>query len=241
MDTRPAAHRIQDMPSEARPREQVEARGVANVDDETLLAVLLRTGRQGAGVLQVARDVLGRSRDGLPELAAMDLDELQKVAGLGRVKALELQVAFELGRRACQRSRRPRPEMNQPSYAASILAPYVGHLEVEQFFVCLLDQKCRLLGTPHDVSQGTANTTLVHPREVFRPAIRAGAVNILVAHNHPSGDPEPSRNDLTLTRRLVEAGKLIGIAVVDHLVIGGGGGATPPFVSLRARRPDLWA
>ena len=241
MDARPAAHRIQDMPSEARPREQVEARGADGVDDDVLLAVLLRTGRRGAGVLQVARDVLGRSRDGLPGLAAMDLDELRQVAGLGRVKALELQVAIELGRRACQRSRRPRPDMTRPACAAAILAPYVGHLEVERFLVCLLDQKCRLVGDPADVSHGTANTALVHPREVFRPAIRAGAVNVLVAHNHPSGDPEPSREDLNLTRRLVEAGKLVGIAVVDHLVIGSGGGEAPPFASLRARRPDLWA
>lgn len=231
---------IRDMDQANRPRERVEAKGPQAVDDDILLAVLLRTGRKGVSVLELAREVLSRGGGGLPELAALDLDDLQSVAGLGRVKALELQVAFELGRRACQRERARRPDMHRPDYAAAVLSPYLAHLDVEQFFICPLDQKCRLIGEPLDIAQGIATATLVHPREVFRAAIRVGAVNILAAHNHPSGDPTPSDDDISLTQRLVESGKLLGISLVDHLVIGGGGGTPPPFASLRARRPDLW-
>lgn len=232
---------IRDMDAQCRPRERVEALGADAVDDEVLLAVLLRTGRRGASVLEVAREVLSRARDGLPELAAMDLEELRKIAGLGRVKALELQVAFELGRRACQRQRARRADMARADYAAHVLSPYLGHLDVEQFFVCPLDQKCHLIGEPVNVSRGSANASVVHPREVFRTAIRAGAVHLIVAHNHPSGDPAPSKEDLALTRRLVETGTIVGIALLDHLIIGGGGGDTPSFVSLRRLRPDLWS
>lgn len=236
----PPSTLIRDMDQANRPRERIEAKGPEAVDDDILLAVLLRTGRRGASVLQLAREVLSRSGGGLPELAAMDLRELQTVAGLGRVKALELQAAFELGRRACQRERARRPDMHRPDSAASVLSPYLAHLDVEQFFVCPLDQKCRLIGEPLDIAQGIATATLVHPREVFRAAIRVGAVNILATHNHPSGDPTPSDDDISLTQRLVESGKLLGITLVDHLVIGGGGGTPPPFTSLRLRRPDLW-
>ncbi len=165
----------------------------------------------------------------LIELARAEVGELVAERGLGRVGARRLAAAFELARRLHGSRRAQRPSVRSPSRVLRLLEDEVRGSEQERFFVLLLDGK-HALRRIELVSLGTLTTSLVHPREVFRPAVRAAAAAVVCAHNHPSGDPEPSAEDVEVTRRLLDAGKLLGIPVLDHVVLGDG-----RFVSLRER------
>jgi len=176
------------------------------------------------------REPLGFAADGdLVELARAEVGELVAERGLGRTGARRLAAAFELARRLHGVRRAQRPSVRSPSRVLRLLEDEVRGAEQERFFVLLLDGK-HALRRIELVSLGTLTTSLVHPREVFRPAVRAAAAAVVCAHNHPSGDPEPSAEDVEVTRRLLDAGKLLGIPVLDHVVLGDG-----RFVSLRER------
>lgn len=225
--------RIRDLPGKARPREIALERGVERTDDGVLLAILLRTGgRPGQGVLDLARDLLGRYGHSLERIADASVEELVAVPGLGPVKALELKAALELGRRAATPDTAgARPVVAGPLPVVDLLGAQAARLDREVFWVLPLNAKYRLLRPPAEITSGLLDTSLAHPREVFREAIRAMAAAIVVAHNHPSGDPHPSREDVQTTRRLVDAGRLVGIPVLDHVILGRGN--PPPYTSLR--------
>ena len=200
-----------------RPREKLERLGVESLGDNELLAVILGSGVAGADALYLANAVIeiGGGVQGLTRLSAA---ELRGLSGIGRVKAAQVLAAVELGRRTLVRGSRERPKIGTPSEAAAFLLPEYGARSVEQFGIVLLDTKRRVIRTKI-VSIGSLDATIVHPREVFREAAAAAASAIILFHNHPSGDPTPSPDDLLLTAQMVDAGQVMGIHVVDHLIL----------------------
>ena len=216
-----------------RPRERLLREGAAALADRELVAVLLGTGTRRRDALAVAMQVLATA-GGPRGLAQVSAARLMQQAGVGPSRAARLLAALELGRRALATPPQARPRLSTPAAVAAYLAPgHAGHRE-ERFGVALLDTKHRLIRVV-PISHGTLDASLVHPREVFRAAAEHSAAAIVLFHNHPSGDPAPSVDDLQLTRRLVDAGELMGIAVVDHIVLG-----HDAWISVRESSPGLF-
>jgi len=229
--------RLQDLPKEMMPREEFERIGAANVSTETLLAIILRSGLPGQNVSALARAVLHHF-GGLDKLAEAHYDELRtaNIRGLGRVKCLELAAALELGRRAHATAAKEKQFLvREPTSVYQVISPLMHNLEQEIFWVILLDNKSRMIGNPVEVSRGTLSNSLVHPREVFKKAVRCNAAAVILVHNHPSGDPTPSKEDIELTRRLIDAAQIMGIFVTDHIVLGSRSAFPPGYVSFRER------
>lgn len=232
-----APPKVKDLPLEMRPREEFQRRGAENVPDEVLLALLLRSGVPGKNVTELARELLLRF-GGLASLARADYAELLgcKIKGLGKVKAMELAAALELGRRAAQQGpRHDQPAIREPEAVYRIVSPLARAINQEIFWVLLLDTKNKLITQPVETTRGLLDASPVHPREVFSKAVRYSAASVILAHNHPSGDPTPSREDIDITRRLIEAARILGIRVVDHLVVGRPTSEVPGYVSLREK------
>jgi DNA repair protein RadC len=225
--------RIKDLPGHRRPRELAQEVGVNHAPDEVLLAILLRAGIPGQSVIDLARQVLDRHQGALGQLAKATHAELRAIKGIGPVKALELQAALELGRRAAHGESPPLPVVREPKHVLELLQRQTGQLDQEVVWMLPLDQKYRLRRAPLEITKGILNASLSHPREVFREAIRLAAAAVIVAHNHPSGDPTPSAEDVQTTRQLIETGRVVGIQLLDHIIIGGNQPAPPPYVSLR--------
>jgi DNA repair protein RadC len=200
-----------------RPREKLERVGSGPLGDNELLAIVLGHGLPNAGALELANAVLATT-GGLHGLARVTAAELRRVPGIGAARAARLVAAVEAGRRTLLRGRHERVQIVTAMDAGRILVPQFGTKPVEHFGVMLLDTKHRVLRTTL-ISVGTLDASIVHPREVFREATIAGAFGIILFHNHPSGDPNPSKDDIVLTRRLIEAGELMGITVIDHLIL----------------------
>jgi len=221
---------ISDWPSSERPRERLLRLGPGALGDAELLAIVVRTGRAGETALDLGRRTLALGRgEGLAGLSRLHPDDLAAVAGVGPAKAAQILAALELGRRAA-RAAVPTPfRFRGPEDVAGGLILEMGSLDREQFRVLLLDSKHGLIGT-EVVAVGGLDHVPADPREVFKPAVRRSAAAVIVAHNHPSGDPEPSAQDLALTDRLLDAGRVLGIALLDHIVVARGG-----YVSLAAR------
>lgn len=209
---------IREMPEGDRPRERLQARGAAALGDAELIAILLRTGVKGQSAVQLARQLLKEFR-ALDELARVPLETLAKVKGVGATKAIQLKAAFELARRLAARPREKQPVISSPEDAASLLREEVRLLDRELFQVLLLNTKNGLI-KKCEISRGSLNASIVEPREVFKDAIAASAASVILAHNHPSGDPTPSSEDISITKRLVKAGELLNIAVLDHIILG---------------------
>jgi DNA repair protein RadC len=224
----PPAHTILAMASSERPRERLQQLGAGVLSDVELLAILLRTGYRGVNVIQLAQEVLEQCGR-LGGLARTPFDQLQKVNGVGPAKATELFAAFELGRRAMNARPDDQAQVKSPEDAVRQLGD-MACLEKEEMRVLLLNQKNRLLAKPR-IYQGSVHTTVVRITELFKDAVRLNCASLIVAHNHPSGDPTPSPEDAALTREIVKAGELLDIEVLDHLVIGAGG----KFASLKER------
>jgi DNA repair protein RadC len=218
--------RVQDLPAEERPRERLARLGAAALSNQELVALLLGTGSTRASALDLAERLLA---DGLRPLAARSLDELEAEAGLGRAKATRLLAALELGARLASEGVGAEPAFRTPDDAARFLLPRYGTRPVETFGLLALDIRHRLKKEAV-ISVGCLTSSLVHPREVFQQAVVSRAAALVLFHNHPSGDPEPSSEDLALTRRLASAGTLMGIEVLDHVILGAG-----RFVSLKER------
>ena len=212
-----------------RPREKLERLGAASLGDNELLALVLGHGAAQTGALDLANDVL-TAAGGLHGLTRASIDELRRIPGIGAARASQLLAAVDAGRRTLVRSRRERPQIMEPRNAAELLIPQFGSKRVEHFGVLLLDTKHRVMRTSV-VSVGSLDASVVHPREVFREATMVGAAAIVLFHNHPSGDPAPSDDDLALTERLVRAGELMGIHVLDHVIV-----AESRFHSMRERK-----
>jgi DNA repair protein RadC len=210
------------------PRERLKRCGADALTTAELIAIVLRTGTRGENVVHLAQRLL-REHGGLLGLARVPFNELTRTKGIGQTKALELQAVFELGHRISRESLGERKTIKSPSDAALLLAE-MGLLEQEEMRTVLLDTKNHVLATP-TVYSGSLHTTVIRVGELFREAVRQNCAAIIVVHNHPSGDPSPSPEDIAVTRELVQAGKLLDIDVLDHLVIGAGA----KFVSLKER------
>lgn len=211
------------------PRERLAALGAEALADAELVALLLRSGSARLAARDVAQALL-RRHGGLRGLARAPFADLRREPGLGDAKVATLLAAFELGRRVASARLRPGDPIRSPADVHRHFHPLLRDAPHERFLVVLLDGRHRVI-RPVLTSQGTLTASLVHPREVFAPALREPAAAIVLVHNHPSGDPEPSEEDLSITKRLVQVGDLHGIAVLDHVIIGSRG-----MVSMRARQ-----
>jgi DNA repair protein RadC len=212
--------RLTEQPVGDRPRERLNRLGAQALTVQELVAVLLGSGCAGRDALAVAGDLLARVDGSLSRLAARPAAEVAHIPGIGQVKAGRLAAALELGRRAGT-EREPPPERIQgPADVQRLCAPAMRVLPVEEFHVLALGSQSQLLAD-RLITRGILNSSLVHPREVFRAAIAEAAAGIIVVHNHPSGDPTPSADDRAVTRQLVEAGRMLDLPVYDHVVIGG--------------------
>jgi DNA repair protein RadC len=211
---------VKPLAPQDRPREKLARAGVGSLGDNELVALVLGTGVKSRNALAVAQDVL-EAAGGVAGLTQVGLDQLVRVPGVGQPRAARLMAAVELGRRVVSRMGDERLRFATPADIGRYLLPlYGGHLE-ERFGVVMLDSKLRLIRA-ETVSVGILDASIAHPREIFRRAALASAASIAVFHNHPSGDPMPSDEDLFLTRRLLAAGDVMGIEVIDHLILGAG-------------------
>ncbi len=219
---------VKGLPTEDRPRERLLHQGAAALSSAELLAILLQTGTQAAS----ATDLAGRllvTFGSLDALSRAQPDELTRQVGIGPTKATAVLAAFELGRRAQAAPAARRPAIRTPGDVAALLGGQMRHLDREHFRAVLLNTRHEVLDAP-SVAVGGLDSAPIHPREVFKEAIRRSAAAVILVHNHPSGTPEPSADDLRITARLREAGRVVGIEVLDHVIIGDG-----RFVSLRER------
>jgi DNA repair protein RadC len=224
--------RLKDQPASERPRERLAAHGPDALSQAELIAILLRTGLKGANALDIARQLVGKYGS-LRSLALASLEELQTVKGIGRDKAVTLAAAFALARKMAEELRDDAPLLDTPEAVANLMREHNRLREVETFQILLLNTRRRLIRV-EEVSRGTLDTILVHPRDVFKSAIAANAAAVVLMHNHPSGDPTPSEADIKVTRDLIRAGQLLQIDVLDHVVLGRATQERPrDYVSLR--------
>lgn len=225
---------LKDYPKNLKPRERLLAQGVEALSDVELLALLLSTGHSEQTALELAQEVLLLSPErSLKSLQGLGISELCQIKGMGTAKATRVAAALEMGRRVSQSSLTDRLTLNRPDLVAAWLMPRFSGLKQEHFIVMFLDAKQRLTG--HKViSIGTMTEALVHPRDIFRMALAHQAYALIVAHNHPSGDPQPSAADIQLTRQLIECGKIMQIEIQDHLIVG-----ESEYYSMRAEL-GLW-
>lgn len=232
--------RIADLPLSERPRERLLAVGAKNLSNAELIAILLATG-QGKGKLSavglgqyILQYLSANQRDSLDVLREISPNELMKIPGVGLAKATTILAGIELGKRAFQFRPNVKAIIDNPNAAAAAFSPELMWQSQERFAVLMLDTKNSLIGT-QVITIGIATETLVHPREVFREAIRQSATNIIIAHNHPSGNLEPSEEDKILTETLLQSSELLNIPILDHLILGNG-----DYSSIR-NVTDLWA
>ena len=209
---------IREMPEGERPRERLKLRGAAALSDAELVAILLRTGMKGISVVQLAQELLVKFRT-LPALASAPVEEIAKVKGVGETKAIQLKAAFELARRLSSNTRDKQNPISSPEDAAAAVREDMRLLDREEFRVLLLNTKNGLI-KKCEVSRGSLNASIVEPREVFKDAIAASAASMILVHNHPSGDPTPSSEDIAETKSLFKAGELLNISVLDHIILG---------------------
>jgi DNA repair protein RadC len=224
--------RLKDQPASERPRERLVAHGADALTNAELIAILLRTGLKGANAVEIGRQLL-QKYGSLQGLAQASVPDLQTIKGIGRDKAVTLVAGFTLARKMAFELRNELPMLDTPDAIASLMRDKNRSYEVEHFQVILLNTRRRLIRT-EEVSQGTLDTILVHPREVFKVAIAANAAAVVLVHNHPSGDPTPSEADIKVTRDLIRAGQLLKIEVLDHVILGRATQERPKdYVSLR--------
>ncbi|SJZ67054.1 DNA replication and repair protein RadC [Trichlorobacter thiogenes] len=218
-----SSNAIKDWPEDERPREKLLKRGAAALSDAELLALVLRTGDAAAGksAIDLGRELLERCNGNLRELAQAELNELQQIKGLGLAKAASIKAAFTLGSRFQARKLETLERFTAPAQVFDFFHHELRDNRKELFLILLLDGKNRITRKVQ-ISEGCLNQSIVHPREVFAPAVRESAAAVIFIHNHPSGDPAPSREDREITRRLKEGGEILGIKVLDHIIIGDG-------------------
>jgi|TARA_B110000495_G_scaffold202599_1_gene223150 DNA repair protein RadC len=210
--------RIKDLPNRERPRERLAELGPDALSDVELIAILLRTGLQGKSAVDVGAELV-RQFGTLSALSQATLEELQTIKGIGRDKAIALQSAFTLARRMAAEIREAAPVLDTPESVANFLREECRPYKVEHFYAIFVNTRRRLIRKVH-LTNGTLDAAIVHPRDVFRHAVAANASAVILVHNHPSGDPTPSKADITVTRDLVRAGQLLKIEVLDHVILG---------------------
>ncbi len=220
---------IKEMYREERPYEKCEQYGAENLTDAELLAVLLRTGTKGENSLQLAKRILHPdfAQEGILNIHQWSMEQLLGVKGIGKVKSIQILCLSELAKRLSKAEAQSGLNFSAPETIAQYYMEDMRHKKKEEMKLLLLNSKTKLIGES-ELSLGTVNTTLVSPREVFVEALRRNAVAVILLHNHPSGDPTPSKQDVLITRRVTEAGRLIGVELLDHIIIGDN-----CFISLR--------
>lgn len=220
--------KIKDWPKNERPRERLIKYGADSLSDAQLLAIILRTGSGEKGVMGLSIELIDTFKT-LRNIDAASISELSSIKGLGIAKIAQIKAALELGKRLMGEPSDGKPVFSSSNAIYSYFAPRFKNLKKELFIGVLLDAKNRLI-KECKVSEGTLTNSLIHPREAFREAIKESAASVIFVHNHPSGDPAPSRDDITITERLKSAGDIIGISVIDHVIIGDG-----KYVSLKEK------
>jgi DNA repair protein RadC len=218
---------VKELPESERPYEKLERFGAHVLSDAELLAIIIRSGSRKDRSIDLAHKVLNINQKGLIGIYQLSLKELQTISGIGRVKAIQMKAIAELSKRISKTHAMTTMQVNSPSSVANIYMEEMRHLQQEHLKLVLLDTKNKII-LEHYISIGTVNCSLINPREVLIYALKNQAVNIILLHNHPSGDPTPSKEDLLVTKRIVEASDIIGIKLLDHIVIGDG-----RFVSLK--------
>lgn len=212
---------VRDLPKEVRPREKLLQCGASALSDIELLAILLRTGTTSKSVLHLAEDVLAQYKDkGLAAVIHMSPQEIASIHGIGLAKAATVVAAVELGRRLSERAAQTIEKVEGPEDVARYVIPSLRFEQKEHFLAMFLDIRNRILALS-TISVGSLTASIAHPREVFREAIRYSAAGVILVHNHPSGDPAPSREDIQLTKQMMKAGEIMGIPVLDHVVVAG--------------------
>jgi len=212
-------YRVRDVPERQRPRELLDRFGVESVPDNVLLAVILRSGVRGLSVIDLAQQLLNRYGS-LTAMASASVDEFVKLRGMGKTKAQVLKSALELAKRLSEETMVELTRINAPEDIARLLREKSRTLDKEVFWVLLLNTRNALKAPPLEITRGLLDASIVHPREVFRDAIQTASAAIVLAHNHPSGDPKPSAEDIRITKQLVKAGQIIEIQVLDHIILG---------------------
>jgi DNA repair protein RadC len=222
--------KIHELPTDERPREKLLARGPEALSNAELIAILLRTGRVGRNAVDTARDLL-KEYGSVEGASRCSLKELRRIKGIGQTKALQLVAAFTLGKRLTA-EKLSRQKLDSPELVHELLGADMRMLRKESLRVVLLDTRYHLIRL-EEVSLGSVNESIAHPRDVFRPAVVASAYAVIVVHNHPSGDASPSQTDHSLTRRLAEAAELLQIKLLDHIIIGAPGENRPGYFSFK--------
>lgn len=212
-------HTIKELPMTERPREKLYSHGPGALSNEELLAIIIRTGNKNDSAIDLARKILSRDNRGLVYLRDTTLQELMETKGVGKCKAAQILAAIEIGKRINFREALSKVKITEPSTIANLYMDEMRYLQKEHFRILLLDTKNQIIST-EEISIGTLNVSIVHPRDVFKAAIKRNSNSMILIHNHPSGDPTPSNEDVSITNRLVDAGSLIGIKVLDHIIIG---------------------
>lgn len=210
---------IKELPMSERPREKLQKFGPESLSNDELIAIIIRTGNKTDSAIDLGRKVLSLDNRGLGHLRDTTLEELMEVKGIGDCKAAQILAAIEIGKRLSYGDAIFKVKITEPSTIANLYMDEMRYLQKEHFKIALLDTKNQIIVT-EEISVGTLNASIVHPRDVFKVAIKRNANSIILIHNHPSGDPVPSNEDINITNRLVDAGNLIGIKVLDHIIIG---------------------
>ncbi|NMA84801.1 MAG: DNA repair protein RadC [Epulopiscium sp.] len=222
---------MKELPDSEKPYEKLMKYGPAFLSDAELLAIIFRVGSRGERAVETAQRLLclNDHNPGLIGLYDMSLKDLQRIKGIGQVKSIQIQAVMELSKRIAKCQAQKQFKISSPSAVAHIYMEEMRYLKQEHFKVVLLDTKNKIIGD-RDVTIGSINSSIVHPREVFKEAIQRSAAHIIIVHNHPSGDPTPSREDIEVTKRIIEAGNLLGVPVLDHIIIGNG-----KYISLKEK------
>lgn len=210
---------IKELPITERPREKLCNYGPESLSNEELLAIIIRTGNSKDTAIDLARKVLSKDKRGLVHLRDTTLQDLVDIKGVGECKASQILAAIELGKRINYINALSKVKITEPATIANLFMDEMRYLQKEHFRIVLLDTKNQILST-EEISIGTLNASIVHPRDVFRAAIKRNANSMILIHNHPSGDPTPSGEDISISNRLINVGDLVGIKVLDHIIIG---------------------
>lgn len=213
------SYTIKDLPEGERPREKLYKYGPKALSNTELLAIIIRTGNKESTAIELSQKLLAGKKEGISFLTDTSIQEITKIKGIGECKAAQILAAVELGKRVMTGMHKDKPKITTPSDIADILMLDMSHLKKEHFKIVMLDTKNQIIGI-EDISIGSLNSSIVHPREVYKEAIARSSASIILVHNHPSGDPTPSKEDIAITRRLAEGGDILGIKVLDHIIIG---------------------
>jgi DNA repair protein RadC len=221
--------RVKDLPISERPYEKLEKWGPSSLSDAELLAIIIKSGSKKERSIELAQRILGIKKQGIRGIYDLTLEELQQVSGIGRVKSIQIKAIAELSKRISKNKAAEKVKISSPSSIASLYMEELRYLHQEHLKIVFLDTKNQIISDKF-LTVGTVNASLINPREVFIESLKHNAVHIILLHNHPSGDPTPSKEDILITKRIIEAGNIIGIQLLDHIVIGDGN-----YISLKER------